>query len=123
MVFSSRFRTSIISVAALVAVVVAVAFPSPAYNRRDYVPRAMYENLELGAQCTNDLQCLSGKCFPSNFTEGGLVCTGSPAGYACETGSTCISCGWRSSTFLNFELPIFAVSAKLKPVPAFQDIS
>lgn len=47
--------------------------------------------LPLGNNCTTDAQCFSRKCWPTFWYFGQLVCSPSPAGVPCVSGSTCLS--------------------------------
>jgi len=45
----------------------------------------------IGADCTNDSDCQSQKCWPQNWYYGPNICSPSPAGVPCRSDSTCIS--------------------------------
>ncbi len=45
----------------------------------------------LGADCTNNSDCQSQKCWPQFWYYGPNICSPSPAGVPCRSDSTCIS--------------------------------
>ncbi|KAF8334330.1 uncharacterized protein EI90DRAFT_538622 [Cantharellus anzutake] len=65
--------------------------PCLPYEKHDKHGHCVPTKKPLGANCTEDSQCQSRKCWPQHWYYGQKICSPSPAGVPCRSDSTCIS--------------------------------